>query len=240
MHINKKSIQVIILIVVILAVGFYFFNEFYLSKRGDNNKKSSFNLEEMLQYKIVRQDLTAEQIKGYQDKFDKYKELLLGAPDNFDFNFWNGLAMTKKIVGDFIGAETIWKYMSYMRPANSLSPFNLANLYAEDLKDNQKAEEQFILTLEKSKAESANEQYYRGVADFYTYYYQEKKTKLEKILLEALQSTQYQNNQTILSLLATYYQNNGEPDEALKYWQQVLVLDPNNTGVKAEIERLKK
>ena len=202
-------------------------------------EKMTVTLNEMTEFKVMRQDLTDKQIEKYHKEFNEKVSKVLQNNDKFDFNSLNRMAMIKKILHDFTGAEKIWLYIVVKRPKNSLAYYNLGTLYMEDLKNNNQAEKAFLMTLENSKGESGNEQYYRAIVTFYTYNYPEKKQQVEKILLQGLGTEQYKNSQTLLSLLATYYQNNNQPQKAIEYWNKVLKIDPGNEGVKSEIERIK-
>ncbi len=237
---NKKTWQIIILLLIVLGVAYYFFNGFYLkSRQKQASKTPQTALDRLFEFKVARQDLSQKQIEKYKKEFDKDVDLILANKDHFDFEAVNDIGRVKKILHDYEGARDAWEFLSLKRPKNSLSFFNLGNLYAEDLKDNQKAEENYLKCLKNSKGESGNEQYYRAVVNFYTYYYPTKKKQIEKILLNGLSQQEYKNNQNLLSLLATYYQNNGQPKKALEYWQKILKLDPGNTAVMEEIEKLK-
>jgi len=238
---NKKNWQIAILILVIAVAGYYFYNEFYHSPKPkeQNRQEANLDLDQFFEFKVVRQDLTEDQIDDYRQRFDRDIGQVLANPDHFNFSALNNMAMIKRVLHDFEGARDIWEYISLKRPKNSLSFYNLGSLYAEEFKDNQKAEENYLKCLENSKGESGNEQYYRAVVDFYTYYYPEKKKQIERILLDALNQKEYKNSQDLMALLATYYQNNGQLDKALEYWQKILKLDPGNEGVRREIERIK-
>ena len=232
---NNKKIQIIILILVILGAGFYFFNEFYNKQEQET---FTVTLDEIAEFKVIRQDLTDEQIDKYKSEFEENVNESMQSNEKFVFNALNRIGMIKKIMHDFNGAEKVWMYMIVHRPENSVVYFNLGNLYMEDLKDNEKAEKAFLLALENSANESANEQYYRGIVTFYTYSYPEKKQEIEKILFNALEMEQYENSQTLMALLATYYQNNNQKEKAVEYWEKVLEIDPNNEAVMGEIKRL--
>jgi tetratricopeptide (TPR) repeat protein len=232
---KKTIIQLIILLAVILAVAAYFV---FFNKSNETVKDQSV-LAKILEFKVVRTDLSQAQIEEYKKDFDEDIKTVLNSQDRFDLAVLNNIGMIKRTLRDFDGAKETWNFLSLNRPKNSISFFNLGLLYAEDLKDNKKAEENYLMALKNSAGESGNEQYYRAIVDFYTYNYPEKKTEIEKILLDVLKTEQYAESVDILSLLATYYQNNGEKENALIYWQKILKLDPNNMAVKGEIERLK-
>lgn len=232
---TKKIIQITVFVIVVLAVGYYFINEFYLSKTSEQE----FNVEEMLEFKLVREDFVQEQIDDYQQRFEKIKNQILASGNDFNFSAFNSLGMIKKALYDFEGAKQVWEYANIKSPKNSLSFFNLGILYMDDLKDNQKAEENFLIVLKNSKGEKGNEQYYRIIVGFYAYYYPEKKAQIEKILLDALKLENYKDNVNILALLAAYYQDEGQKEKALEYWERALVLDPENEAIKNEINNLK-
>lgn len=233
---KKKKIYTMFLIVLLVGVGFYFYRE---NQKKPIEKQKEITLEQILILNIKRTDLTHEQETKYKLDFEKDKKDTLASSDAFNMSALINIGSIKRGVGDFEGARDAWEYVSAKRPKNSISFFNLGQLYAEDLKNNDKGEENFLKVLENSQGESGNEQYYRGVVDFYTYFYPEKISEVEKILLAALSTEQYQNSQDLLALLATYYGNNGQKEKALEYWQKVLKIDPTNAGVKAEIEKLK-
>jgi len=233
---KKKAIYIIILFLLLAGIGFYFFSE---RKTQDRGQEDLTSLDKILTLEIKRTDLSETQITRYQENFAEDKKIVLTSSNAFDLSALNDIAMIKRMAGDFEGARDVWNYVSLKSPKNSVSFFNLGQLYAEDLKDNKKAEEGFLKALENSQGESGNEQYYRGVVDFYTYYYPEKISEVEKILLAALATEQYQNSQDLLALIAAYYGNNGKKEKALEYWQKVLKIDPGNEAVKAEIEKLK-
>ena len=239
MKLNKKSIQIIILVILVLTIGFYFFNEFYLSERNSVKQAGKeVGLEDIFEFKVVRKDLTPESIEKYRKSIENHKNFILESPDKFSFSSVNSIAMTKRILHDFEGAEKVWQYLSYKSPENSLSYFNLAILYMEDFKDNKKAEENFKIVLENSKKDANNAQYYRAILDFYTYYYPENNIEAEKMLLEALERENKTDEFEIFVLLATYYKNDNQELKAKEYWQKALKLDPNNEAIKKEIQKL--
>lgn len=234
---TKLIIQIILFVILLVALIYYFTGE---KQKKDNQSAQTkpITLEEIFVFNPLRTDLTTAQVERYRQEFEAEKKIITQDQSGFNFDALNHIAMIKKIVGDYSGAEATWKYVGLARPQNSVSFFNLAQLYAQDLKDNQKAEENFLITLKNSAGETGNEQYYITIVDFYTYFYSEKKTEAEKILLEALTTEQYKDSQDILALLATYYQGGGQPVKAKEYWQKVLQLYPENSAAKKAIEKL--
>lgn len=236
MALNAKKIQLIVLVLIILVAGYFGAREFLFKKPNGGEEQTT---DSFFNFKVVRTDLTNEQIENYRQEFNQDIKEITATADKFNFDAFNNMALIKQILYDYEGARDIWQYVGEKRPANSLSFYNLGLLYANDLKDNEAAERNLLQALKNAAGETGNEQYYYGIADFYTYNYPAKKTELEKILLAALETEQYKSNQNVISLLAKYYQDNGQKDLALKYWQKVLALDPNNAAVKATIKSLK-
>ncbi len=235
---KTKLIIQIILFVILLAALIYYFNGEAQKKDNQSAQTKQITLEQIFNFNPLRTDLTSAQIEKYRQELEVEKKIITQEPSGFNFEALNHIAMIKKIVGDYAGAEAAWKYVGLARPQNSVSFFNLAQLYAEELKDNEKAEENFLITLKNSAGETGNEQYYITVVNFYTYFYPEKKPEAEKILLEALKTEQYKNSQDVLALLATYYQGEGQPAKAKEYWQKVLKIDSTNSAAKEAIKRL--
>lgn len=87
---------------------------------------------------VITADLPAEARTAIAAHFAEYKTLLGKDPQNF--NAWLDLAILYKIGGDYRGAEAIWLYTSKGWPGSPISFNNLADLYANFLKDKVKAE----------------------------------------------------------------------------------------------------
>mgnify|MGYP001214834296 CR=1 FL=1 len=236
MTLNNKKIQLIMLALVILAAGYFGWQEFFNKKQNINYSNDNG----LYEFKVVRTDFTEEQITRYRQEFDNYLKTINAAPEKFDYNALNAMAIIKKILHDYQGAGDIWNYVGEKRPKNSLSFYNLGMLYTFDLKDNELAEKNFLQALANAEGEVGNEQYYYGIADFYNYNAPEKKGNLEKILLAAIEAEQYKDSLELITLLARYYSENKQKDLALKYWQKALLLSPNNDEIKTEINNLKK
>lgn len=146
---------------------------------------------------------------------------------------WIAVGVIKKSFNDYEGARDAWEYAGVLYPANGLSFANLGNLYGFYLHDNAKAE----LNLKKAIANDPYQtSYYLGLADFYKNVYVAKKSETPKILLEGMSIIKDVN--LVLSL-ATYYRDSGDKANALKYYEEVLKIAPDQFGVKEEIERLK-
>ena len=83
---------------------------------------------------------------------DRIKNLIANLKeDPLSFENWNDLALEKEGIDDLKGAEEIWIYTSALSPKDPLSFSNLGNLYGYYLKDNIKAEENYLKSIELEK-----------------------------------------------------------------------------------------
>ena len=174
-------------------------------------------------------------------------------PDNLDN--WLRAGVIKKFFGDYLGARDAWEYASLIRPQNSTSFANLGGLYGLYLKDFPKAEFNYKKAIENSPGDIY---LYTSLADLYLntspdLVSKDRDLSGERPDLEGGRSglesavaiiqsglTANPDNITLLSYLARFYKEQGNFPKALEYYQKVLVLDPSNQAVKAEIEALKK
>lgn len=146
---------------------------------------------------------------------------------------WIAVGVTKKFFNDFEGARDAWEYAGVLYPGNALSFANLGNLYGFYLNDNSKAEFNFKKAITNDPYQPG---YYLGLADFYKSVYVAKKSEAPKVLLEGMSVIKDVN---LVLALATYYRDEGDKTNALKYYQEVLKLSPNQPGIAEEIDRLK-
>lgn len=146
---------------------------------------------------------------------------------------WIALGGIKKFFNDYEGAKDAWEYAGVLYPNNALSFANLGSLYGFYLNDNIKAELNFKKALSNDPYQST---YYINLADFYKNVYIEKKAEAVNTLLQGMSVIKDIN---IVLSLATYYRDIGDKVNALKYYQDVLKIEPNTAGIQDEINRLK-
>ena len=146
---------------------------------------------------------------------------------------WIAVGVTKKFFNDYEGARDAWEYANILYPANALSFANLGNLYAFYLHNNTKAELNFKRAIANDPYQAG---YYLNLADFYKNAYIAKKSEAVKVLTEGMSVIKDVN---LVLALATYYRDEGDKVNALKYYEEVLKLSPNHPGITEEIARLK-
>lgn len=98
------------------------------------------------------------------EKISEIAEDLRENPEQADL--WLVLGVYYKMLGDYESARDVWEYVAKIRP-DGFTPFgNLADLYAYYLKDNKKAEENYLKALENG---STMVNLYRNTYEFYRF-----------------------------------------------------------------------
>jgi len=219
----KNLIFAVILLVVVGLVVYYFLP-----------KEPKDPMAEFFEFKIISQDLSAEELAEYQQRFVAVKQSLIETPDQLDG--WLQLGMLKKFVGDYQGAEAAWIKAGELRPKNSTSFGNLADLYVNFSKEYDKAELAYQKAIENSQGEAKNVNFYRNYY-YFAYYNLADFNKTESILLAGLADNPKSSDMP--ALLGSFYSETGKISQAIEYYQKALELNPDNATIKAEIERLK-
>jgi len=110
------------------------------------------------------------------DKIKDISSQLKKSSDNLEN--WLLLGIYRKMINDYEGARIAWEYAGAIRP-QSPTPFNnLGELYAYQLKDNIKAEENYLKAI---KNDPSAIYIYRNFFDFYRYFAKDM-TKARAIL----------------------------------------------------------
>ena len=139
--------------------------------------------------------------------------------DPAQFNKWLELALLRKIVEDYSGAEEIWLFTAKEWPDSSISHTNLGDLYAFYLKDYPKAEISLKRVIE---IEPHNVSAYRNLYMLYANQYTEKKLEAVPILLSGIKNNPKSTD--IIVLIASHYKDNGDSAKAKEYYNMALPL----------------
>lgn len=225
----KKINFLVSLVIFLLVLGGLIY---YLWPKNINEEQAK--LDDLLEFKIVKNDMAPELLEKYKNEFDKIKEVLIKDHDNF----WALLeiGIVKKYLGDFQGTEAAWLKVNELSPKNSTSFSNLADLYANFIKDYEKAIPMYQIAIANSLGEPKNIMFYRNFYEFYRYYLKNDQ-KAEDILLEGLANNS--KSSELLAVLASFYRDNGDKQKALEYFKQALEFDPKNEAIQNEIKKLK-
>lgn len=130
--------------------------------------------------------------KQMSDKINATAVVLKKNPQAFDE--WLALAIFRKTIDDLEGARQIWEFLAAGNPKNPLPFANLANLYAFELKDPTRAEENFIKALEKDPTDVL---FYRQTYEFYRYVRKDD-AKAREILQKGIAQTKSPDLQYLL------------------------------------------
>ncbi len=132
---------------------------------------------------------------------------------------WMDVGLVKKNFDNFSGVRDVWEYAKLLSPRNSLNYYNLGNLYAAYLHDNQKAEQNFLEALKLDPNESLS---YLGLAEFYHDFYKAKFDQVDDVLLAGLKVLPADPN--LLLQLGFYYKSLQDKGHALEYFNRFLKL----------------
>ena len=189
---KNKIIFITAIFILFGAIGYYIWNDLQTVKHRVFDKKEEVNnlapapaktkelsldevgIEQNAKPDIPIPDLNrpiniTENLDEAQRKMvtEKIKELSLKLKEDKDlYSEWLVLGIYRKMIGDYEGARIVWEYAGAIRPTSSTPFNNLGDLYAYYLKDNKKAEENFLKALENDPAYIY---IYRSAYDFYLY-----------------------------------------------------------------------
>jgi len=223
---------IIVMVLLVLAVGGFFLYRYYSHQNSQIQNQAELTPEKLLVFQIKNSNLSAELVQAYQAKFYQLKGVLQQNPDAF--NDWLTLAILKKTVNDFEGARDIWLYGAKIRPQSSSPWASLGDLYANFLKEPDKAEEAYKKAIE---IEPTDYTFYLALADLYRYNIPGKETLYEQTILDALQ--RFPENINLIAPLAGYFRQTKQTDKAILWYEKLVSLDPRNETAKEDLAELK-
>ena len=147
-------------------------------------------------------------------------------------NDWIAVGVIKKFFNDYEGTRDAWEYANVLYPNNALSFANLGALYGFYLHDNSRAELNYQKAITN---DSYQPSYYLGLADFYKQVDKIHSYKVPEIILDGLSRIKDIN---LLLYLASFYKDEGDKTNAIKYYNEVLKISPDQAGIKEEIDKL--
>lgn len=150
-----------------------------------------------------------------------------------DFNAHVELALAKSDLGDREGAAEVYRNMNQRFPRNYLSYQNLGQLY-EDAGKYTFAAEQYLIAIANAPRIPHE---YRYLVNLYTYKLTERAADIPRILQKGLGENP--GSTDLMAMMAVYYRDHGQPEEAIKWYEQLLVFDQNNRTALDELKILK-
>ncbi len=230
---------------VALVIGGLVWFQLRLGSRPQPDRQPQF--ERFFAFANKCPDLQDDKLKEYAERFTAVKRVLESDPDQF--NSWYTAGLMKKFVCDYEGARDIWEYAGSIRPRNSISFGALGNLYGYFLNDRAKAEANYLKAIENEEAfkelqrenkapeYTVNIQYYRDLHEIYRGQGKDKEADSINVLQRGLRVEPKSSD--LMVLLASYYRDNGNLPEAIRWFEESLTIASNNEPVIKEIARLR-
>lgn len=176
-------------------------------------------------------NLAPEKVKELQQKIAESEAAIRKNAE--DFSAYTNLALARTELGDRDGAAEVYRTMNQRFPGNFLSFQNLGKLYEEAGKV-AFAAEQYLLAIDNAPK---NPHMYRNLVNLYTYHYTERASDIPRVLRKGLGIMP--GSVDLMAMMAVYYRDHGDPAEAIKWYEQLLVFDQNNMAALEELKQLK-
>lgn len=158
MTLKAKIIFVVFILLLAAGIGYYIY---YSDLVSETKFPTTPDLDQPIN---MPSTLALDAQKIIREKIEKLSTELKQNPNLFDN--WLLLGIYRKMIGDYEVAKEYWEYAGIINP-QSPTPFNnLGDLFANFLKDDKKAEENFL----KAIAIDPSAIYiYRSLYEFYHY-----------------------------------------------------------------------
>lgn len=177
-------------------------------------------------------DLSDDQKTAIQASANELQQKILTSPQ--DAGAWTSLGTVRKIAGDYEGAKQAWEYVTKLAPQNATAYYNLADLYANFLKDYPKAEAMYKKVM---GINSTDTNAYRNLFEIYTgTSYIPTATAGEEILKRGIAAVPDAIDLQVL--LARYYKGQGRAGEAAATYEAAIAAakKAGNTQLASDLE----
>jgi len=216
---KKVKIIIVIVVIVLIAGGLLAWQTWrWQGKMGDlrNYVVSLFTGE--------KEELPADIKAAY--------ETLKNDPS--DTSAYMKIAAWKRDQGQLKEAIKLYESALEVRPDDTLLLMNIAELYTRN-QQYPEAAGAYVKVMESNPKWLAA---YRSLADLYRYQMPERKIEIPSILKRGLEANS-ENELYFVGPLAVYYKDFGPEEEAIRWYERLIELDPTNTTAKNELEELK-
>jgi tetratricopeptide (TPR) repeat protein len=250
---SKQMMMYIVVAVVLLAgIGYFIFNDLKYSEINvENNStttpeivtKSISKIDDIyndgipeeiipdLDREFIVPDVYSEEIR--QNTIEQYDTMASALKEDPNLrDEWLQLALLRKAVEDYLGAEEIWIFMTKVWTLDHVAFGNLGDLYLNHLVDLDKAEENFILAAEKQPNIIQNIQ---NLYEFFRY----RRNNPDQALSILIQGYQLFPKEIYYPIrIAEHYRDAQDIANTKKYFEQALKLatTPETSDLKAYIE----
>jgi len=211
---RKTNLVIVIVIVIIFAVGvgYYIYHDVVKNRAFDNQsaeptpgvgeEESTYDVDSVSIPNLdkpvnITADLPEDIKKITEEKIEKLISDL--KQDSSRFEDWLVLGIYRKMLGDLEGAREYWEYAAFLKPQSPIPFNNLGDLYANYLKDNKKAEENFLIAIKNGPDQIY---IYRSFYEFYRYVMKDN-VKAKQILEQGINANP-NTSQDLKSLLNSF------------------------------------
>lgn len=223
-----KSKFLSLIIVLIIAVAIVVFVYFVKPNTG-----SAPTISASFTWHIDKKDMPPEIKQKYEEKKKECQDKIAEGEDLAQ-NYFE-LGNMEKNLGNL--KEAIEAYnQSIAKQDGALARNNLADTFAE-AGDYADAEKNYRKAIEINPSNAA---YWRKLTDFIYEKFPERRSEIKSIYLDALDNVEETHRIDIITVFARHLDNMGDYKESLRWWQQALILSPNNESIKAEVDALNK
>lgn len=224
--IKNKKIIIIIMLAAALSTA-----SFIILKNQENGNHGNAPIPG------IKIDPPAGMEQIYEQDFKQAAEILAQNDDNYDA--WLTIARIRAWSLDFEGALQAYTKMAELKPEDTLPYFNMGDVYTS-LRQYAKAGEMYEKVIEiNPKWVNA----YREIFNLYRFELTDKyNNTIEDILKSGLEKSKDLGGEGYVdyyAMLAIYYDEKGDVENAIIYYEKTLELDPNNHGAESALERLK-
>ncbi len=154
---------------------------------------------------------------------------------NYDYDApWLELGAYRKLLGDNDGALEAWQFLSKIRPDAFVAYHNIGDLYAFTIRDYEQGEKYLLKSISVGPG---NIQGYMALANLYAIPEFGKQSETPKVLLKGIANNPEYSD--LYLILGGYYRDSGDIANAILYFEKSLLLDPDNTRIREEINALK-
>jgi len=154
-------------------------------------------------------------------------------PEN-DRDAYELIAFDSRQLGDDAGSILGYR-ASISLFENNIFIWNNLGVAYQEIGEYKKSETAYKKIIEISPGDVPN---YRKLADLYLYNLTEKEGDIPAVIEEGLQRVP--DHPDLLSYLAVYYQNKGDKENAILYFERLLRITPLNQVVRDELNKLRK
>ena len=226
MKTNKIILLITIVAILIISAVFYYLNQNQPSPTEPQNSEFPYYID-FSQANSISEDQLERLNQDYNTAKKEYDE------NNKSYSALMTFAFINYQLKNFETARDIYIQVGENSPKNYNSFWNLANAYIQ-LKDYNNAEQAYLKTIENGPKQL---RHYIALGELYLYNLQDKKNQIPDLYKKGLQEVP--NNYDLLIGLAQYYQEIGDKENALLYYQKIIDnYSDMEDAIKLEMENL--